>query len=81
MKLGVGSMEPVHDFDELVDAAFEKSWRFVRTDPVLANSDAEVLRTHLSRRLNQLARNGERDVWRLANNAIVELRRELTAAA
>ena len=73
-------MEPVHDFDELVHAAFEKSWRFVRTDPVLANSNAEMLRTQLSSCLNQLARNGERDVWRLANNAIVELRRELTAA-
>jgi hypothetical protein len=47
---------------------------------VLAHSNADVLRSRLSRRLTQLARNGERDVWRLANNAIVELRRELTAA-
>jgi hypothetical protein len=34
----------------------------------------------LSRRLKQLAQNGERDVWRLANGAIGELRRELTDA-
>ena len=73
-------MEATQDIDELVHAAFEKSWRFVRTDPMLAHSNVELLRTQLSRRLDQLARSGERDVWRLANNAIVELRRELTAA-
>lgn len=73
-------MNATQEIDELVHAAFEKSWGFVRTDPVLAHSNADVLRSRLSRRLTQLARNGERDVWRLANNAIVELRRELTAA-
>lgn len=66
--------------EELVDTAFEKSWRFVSTDPVLAHGDAEDLRNRLSRRLKRLAQNGERDVWRLANGAIGELRRELTAA-
>jgi hypothetical protein len=38
------------------------------------------LRARLSHRLSRLAQRGERDVWRLANGAIVELRRELTAA-
>ena len=66
--------------EELVRAAFEKSWRFVSSDPVLAQGDVEDLRTRLSTRLQRLAQNGERDVWRLANGAIGELRRELTAA-
>ena len=68
------------DVEELVHAAFEKSWRFVSTDPVLAHGDVEDLRLRLSYRLSRLAQRGERDVWRLANGAIVELRRELTAA-
>jgi hypothetical protein len=69
-----------HDVDELVHDAFEKSWQFVSTDPVLAHGNTEELRTRLSKRLKRLAQNGERDVWRLANGAIGELRRELTAA-
>jgi hypothetical protein len=68
------------DIEELVHAAFEKSWWFVSTDPVLARGDIEQLRTRLSHRLSSLAQTGERDVWRLANGAIVELRRELTEA-
>jgi hypothetical protein len=73
--------QPVtRDVEELVGAAFEKSWQFVRTDPVLADGNIEALRMRLSRRLQQLAQNGERDVWRLANGAIGELRRELTDA-
>ena len=61
--------------EELVHAAFEKSWRFVSTDPVLAQGDLEELRVRLSTRLKRLAQDGERDVWRLANGAIGELRR------
>jgi hypothetical protein len=68
------------EVEELVHAAFEKSWRFVSTDPVLAHGKPEELRDRLSKRLQRLAQNGERDVWRLANGAISELRRELTAA-
>jgi hypothetical protein len=64
----------------LVREAFEKSWQFVRTDPVLAHSDGANLRARLSRRVTQLAQHGERDVWRLANRAIGDLRRELTPA-
>jgi hypothetical protein len=73
-------LESAVDVEELVHTAFEKSWRFVSTDPVLAHGDIEDLRSRLSRRLERLAQDGERDVWRLANGAIGELRRELTAA-
>jgi hypothetical protein len=73
-------VENVVDVEELLDAAFEKSWRFVSTDPVLADENSEELRARLSHRLSRLAQKGERDVWRLANGAILELRRELTAA-
>jgi hypothetical protein len=66
--------------EELVHTAFEKSWRFVSTDPVLADGNIEELRIRLSYRLSRLAQDGERDVWRLANGAIFELRRELRAA-
>jgi hypothetical protein len=68
------------EVDELIHAAFEKSWQFVSTDPVLSHDDIEGLRTRLSNRLQRLAQSGERDMWRLANGAIRELRRELTAA-
>ena len=67
------------EVDVLVRAAFEKSWQFVSTDPVLAHGDIEDLRTRLSKRLTRLAQDGERDLWRLANDAIGDLRRELTA--
>ena len=80
--LGVRGMKQAvaREVEELVHAAFEKSWRFVSTDPVLAHGDPEELRDRLSKRLQRLAQNGESDVWRLANGAISELRRELTAA-
>lgn len=64
------------EVDELIHAAFEKSWQFVSTDPVLAHTDMDELRTRLSMRLMRLAQHGERDMWRLANGAIGELRRE-----
>jgi hypothetical protein len=81
-RLGVLAMEKLaaHELEELLHAAFEKSWQFVSTDPILAHGDPEELRTRLSTRLSRLAQNGERDMWRLANDAISELRRELTAA-
>jgi hypothetical protein len=65
---------------ELVITAFDKSWQFVRTDPELAHNDMDEMRAHLSRHLARLARNGERDLWRLANGAIGQLRRERSAA-
>ncbi len=67
------------EVEVLVRAAFEKSWQFVSTDPVLAHGDIDDLRTRLSERLTRLAQDGERDLWRLANEAIGDLRRDLTA--
>jgi len=64
----------------LVSIAFEKSWQFVRTDPVLACDEMDRIRDRLGWHLESLAQNGERDVWRLANGAIAELRREVWKA-
>jgi hypothetical protein len=61
---------------ELVTAAFEKSWEFVKTDPELAHPDPQQMRARLAQSLARLAQNGERDMWRLANAAIGQLRRE-----
>ena len=69
-----------HVVNVLVGEAFEKSWQFVRTDPILAHGNPEMLRARLSRCLQQLAQDGERDVWRLANGAIADMRRDLAAA-
>src|SRR5260221_14458696 len=65
---------------ELVNAAFDKSWQFVKTDPELAHADLQEMRTRLGQNLARLAQNGERDLWRLANAAIGQLRRERSAA-
>jgi hypothetical protein len=65
-----------HEVEGLVDAAFEESWQIVSTDPILAHSEIEELRTRLLLCLRRLAQSGERDIWRLANAAIAELRRE-----
>jgi hypothetical protein len=72
------SLDP--EVADLVDAAFVKSWQFVRTDPELAHNDRDELRAGLARSLARLAENGERDLWRLANGAIGQLRREHSAA-
>jgi hypothetical protein len=64
---------------DLVSAAFAKSWRFVSTDPELAYDDTEAMRIRLSKHLESLAKYGERDLLRLANGAIVKLRRERQA--
>src|SRR5262249_60241321 len=65
---------------ELVDAAFDKSWQFVKTDPELAHADLQEMRTRLGQNLERLAQNGERDLWRLAKAAIGQLRGERSAA-
>ena len=64
----------------LVSAAFDKSWPFVNTDPGLAHVDRQEVRTRLAQNLTRIAQGGERDMWRLANAAIGELRRERSAA-
>jgi hypothetical protein len=65
---------------DLISTAFDKSWRFVRTDPELAHNDMNEMRVRLSRHITRLAQGGERDLWRLANSAIGQLRRERSAA-
>jgi hypothetical protein len=72
------SLDP--EIAELVSAAFDKSWQFVKTDPELAHGDPQDMRIRLAQNLARLAQNGERDLWRLANAAIGQLRRERTAA-
>jgi hypothetical protein len=72
------SLDP--EVADLVDAAFVKSWQFVRADPELAHNDRDELRARLAWSLTRLAQNGERDMWRLANGAIGQLRRERSAA-
>jgi hypothetical protein len=64
----------------LITSAFDKSWQFVRTDPELAHNDMNEMRARLSRHIARLANSGERDLWRLANSAIGQLRRERSAA-
>jgi hypothetical protein len=68
------------DISDLISTAFDKSWRFVRTDPELAHNDMNEMRVRLSRHITRLAQGGERDLWRLANSAIGQLRRERSAA-
>jgi hypothetical protein len=68
------------DTADLVRAAFDKSWQFVKGDPELAHNDVEEMRALLSRHITRFARNGEKDLWRLANSAIGQLRRERSAA-
>jgi hypothetical protein len=68
------------DVSDLISTAFDKSWRFVRTDPELAHNDMDEMRARLSRHITRLAQGGERDLWRLANSAIGQLRRERSAA-
>ena len=65
---------------DLVTTAFNKSWQFVRTDPELAHNDMNEMRARLSHHIMRLAEGGERDLWRLANAAIGQLRRERHAA-
>ncbi|WOH64068.1 hypothetical protein [Bradyrhizobium sp. BWA-3-5] len=63
--------------DSLVSAAFDKSWRFVETDPLLVHNAKELLRNRLRTYLALSRRNGEQDILHLANSAIWKLRAEL----
>jgi hypothetical protein len=78
MTIDDATLDP--EIADLVRSAFDKSWQFVKTDPELAHTDIDEMRTRLSNRLTRLAQTGERDLWRLANGAIGELRRERRAA-
>ncbi|KRR07914.1 hypothetical protein CQ12_25270 [Bradyrhizobium jicamae] len=63
--------------DSLVSTAFDKSWRFVETDPLLEHNTKELLRSRLRAYLELSLRNGEQDILHLANSAIWKLRIEL----
>ncbi|WP_454634839.1 PAS domain-containing protein [Bradyrhizobium cenepequi] len=63
--------------ENLIGTAFEKSWRFVDKDPFLAHNPKPLLRDRLRVHLELSLRNGERDLFHLANNAISNLRTEL----
>jgi hypothetical protein len=78
--MAISNLEFDADTADLISTAFDKSWRFVRTDPELAHNDMDEMRGRLSRHIARLAQNGERDLWRLANSAIGQLRRERSAA-
>ncbi|WP_338696114.1 MULTISPECIES: hypothetical protein [Bradyrhizobium] len=66
--------------EALVSVAFDKAWRFVESDPILAHNLKFVLRRRLRDLLASSVRNGERDALHLANEAIRNLRAELAHA-
>jgi hypothetical protein len=79
-RMGVNTIIFEPEVSDLIATAFSKSWQFVRTDPELAHNDMDEMRVRLSRHITRLAQSGERDLWRLANSAIGQLRRERRAA-
>ena len=80
MAININDLTFDPDVSDLITTAFDKSWQFVRTDPELAHNDMNEMRARLSRHITRLANSGERDLWRLANSAIGQLRRERSAA-
>jgi hypothetical protein len=80
MAININNLTFDPDVSDLITTAFDKSWQFVRTDPELAHNDMNEMRARLSRHIARLANSGERDLWRLANSAIGQLRRERSAA-
>jgi hypothetical protein len=78
--MGVSNITFDSEISDLIATAFSKSWQFVRTDPELAHNDMDEMRARLSRHITRLAQSGERDLWRLANSAIGQMRRERSAA-
>ena len=80
MAININNLTLDPDVSDLITTAFDKSWQFVRTDPELAHNDMNEMRARLSRHITRLAQSGERDLWRLANSAIGQLRRERSAA-
>ncbi|WP_375784767.1 hypothetical protein ACE10Z_34450 [Bradyrhizobium sp. Pha-3] len=63
--------------EAVVSVAFDKAWRFVEKDPILAHNLKTVLHSRLRAFLECSIRNGERNTLRLANEAIRNLRAEL----
>ncbi|MCA6101089.1 hypothetical protein [Bradyrhizobium australafricanum] len=71
------SSEQVQAPEVLISTAFDKAWRFVEKDPLLAHNHKAVLHSRLRASLECSIRNGERNALHLANEAIRNLRAEL----
>ncbi|WP_342723691.1 hypothetical protein AAFG07_31875 [Bradyrhizobium sp. B097] len=69
--------EQVQAPEALVSVAFDKAWRFIEKDPILAHNLKTVLHSRLRGFLECSIRNGERNTLHLANEAIRNLRAEL----
>jgi hypothetical protein len=63
------------------DAALLAAWRIVRADRDLPPFEAEGARETLARRINEMARSGERDQLRLTTGAVSHLRQMLQIMA
>jgi hypothetical protein len=63
--------------ERLVTAAFDRAWRFVEKDPLLAHNSAPWLCHRLRAHLEAATQQGERDLLTLANGAIWRLRDEM----
>ncbi|MGY2804021.1 hypothetical protein [Bradyrhizobium sp. USDA 4506] len=74
------SSEQVQEPEVLVSVAFDKAWRFVEKDPLLAHNLRTVLHSRLRAFLECSIRSGERNTLHLANEAIRNLRAELAPA-
>ncbi|MDA9503807.1 hypothetical protein XI09_03040 [Bradyrhizobium sp. CCBAU 11386] len=73
--------EQVQVRDAIVSVAFDKAWRFVEKDPLLAHNLKTVLHSRLRTFLECSIRNGERNTLTLANEAIRKLRAELAPSS
>ncbi|SFN83774.1 hypothetical protein SAMN05216573_12344 [Bradyrhizobium sp. Rc3b] len=69
--------EQVQKPDAIVSVAFDKAWRFVEKDPLLAHNRKTVLHSRLCTFLESSIKTGERNSLTLANEAIRSLRAEL----
>jgi hypothetical protein len=58
----------------VLSAALDRAWDFVQADAAFATSDPSQLRSALATSIFAVARQGERNVVRLANGAISRLR-------
>ncbi|SFQ05736.1 hypothetical protein SAMN05216330_11467 [Bradyrhizobium sp. Ghvi] len=67
--------------DAIVSVAFDKAWRFVEKDPLLAHNRKTILHSRLCTFLESSIKRGERNTLNLANEAIRNLRAELARPA
>ena len=58
---------------------FNRSWRFIENDPVLAGADSRQMQDQLAQLIRLLIQRGERNSIVLANRAIADLRQRHAA--